>query len=144
TGLLYLARWFWWRVTAWSEIAAMVSSFGVSLIFLVLARNGIAVGTTKQLLITIAVTTICWVATAYLGPQTDREVLHAFFDKVQPRTENFRLALVGWVSGCAMIWSALFTVGNILYGRQGYAAALFGVFILSGLSVLNVVRKLWR
>ena len=42
TGLLYLVRWFWWRVNAWCEVVAMVSSFLVSLALLVLARNGVA------------------------------------------------------------------------------------------------------
>src|ERR1039458_4113673 len=64
TGLLYLVRWFWWRVTAWCEIVAMCSSFGISFVFLILAKNGIVIGTYQQLLITIAVTTVCWIATA--------------------------------------------------------------------------------
>jgi Na+/proline symporter len=144
TGLLYLVRWFWWRVTAWCEIVAMVSSFGVSLLFLVMAKNGILVGTAQQLLLTIAVTTVSWVATAYLGPQNDPNVLAAFFDKVRPGAENYRLALAGWVAGVAMIWSALFTVGNVLYGRYNYALGLFGVFLCSGLAVIHVVRKLWK
>src|SRR5882724_9058421 len=125
TGLLYLVRWFWWRVTAWCEIVAMVSSFGVSVLLLILAKNGVVIGTTKQLILTIAVTTVCWVATAYLGPQTDPKVLEQFFEKIHPEQENFRMALAGWVAGCLMIWSALFAVGNVLYGRYGYAAGLF-------------------
>ena len=40
TGLLYLVRWFWWRVTAWCEIVAMISSFGISMVFLLLSRSG--------------------------------------------------------------------------------------------------------
>ena len=40
TGLLYLLRWFWWRVTAWCEIVAMVSSFAISVVFLMLNKNG--------------------------------------------------------------------------------------------------------
>jgi SSS family solute:Na+ symporter len=143
TGLLYLVRWFWWRVTAWCEIVAMVSSFGVSVVFLVLAKNGVVVGTAQQLVITIAVTTACWIATAYLGPQTDPSVLRKFFDEVHPGTENFRLASVGWVSGVLMIWSALFTVGNLLYGRMGYAAALTALFAASSVTVIGVVRRLW-
>src|SRR5262249_52194969 len=71
TGLLYLVRWFWWRVTAWCEIVAMVSSFLMSLLFLVMTKMGSAPSTAAQLLITIAVTTVCWLATAYLGPQND-------------------------------------------------------------------------
>ena len=144
TGLLYLVRWFWWRVTAWCEIVAMLSSFGISVLLLILAKNGVVIGTTKQLLLTIAVTTVCWIATAYLGPQTDRKVLEQFFEKVHPGTEDFRLSLVGWVSGCLMIWSALFTVGNILYGRYNYALALAVVFAASGLMVIRVVRRLWN
>jgi len=51
---------------------------------------------------------------------------------------------MGWVSGCLMIWSALFTVGNVLYGRYNYAAGLFVLFAISMLTVLHVVRKLWN
>ena len=163
TGLLYLVRWFWWRVNAWCEIAAMISSFGISLAFLVLARNGIHVSTHAALLLTIAFTTVCWVFTAYVGPETDRATLVAFYTRVRPfgpgwaaiRTEagldghaepsgeNIPLALVGWVSGCAVIWSALFTVGNFLYGRTGAAFGLLGVFVVSGLVLIVIVKRLW-
>jgi Na+/proline symporter len=68
TGLLYLLRWFWWRVNAWCEVVAMVSSFAVSLVLLVLARNGFAVPTHIGLLVTVAMTTICWVATGVCWP----------------------------------------------------------------------------
>ncbi len=144
TGLLYLVRWFWHRVTAWCEIVAMISSFGVSVLFLVMARYGTVVGTAQQLIITIAVTTVCWVATAYLGPKNDPETLARFFEKVHPGAENYKLALVGWVSGCLMIWSALFAVGNVLYGRYNYALALALLFVVSGTGVVRVVRRLWN
>ncbi|MBP7569267.1 MAG: Na+:solute symporter [Acidobacteria bacterium] len=164
TGLLYLVRWFWWRVTAWCEVVAMVSSFLVSAGLFVLAKNGVTFSTHLALLTTIAITTVCWVATAYLGPQTDRQTLIAFYRKVRPfgpgweavrreaglppsaagaGGENIPLALLGWVTGCAVIWSSLFTVGNVLYGRWGYAAALFAVFLASGLVLLAVIRRLW-
>ena len=54
TGLLYLVRWFWWRVNAWCEVVAMISSFAVSVLLLVLAKNGVAISTHVALLITIA------------------------------------------------------------------------------------------
>ncbi|HUE22616.1 MAG TPA: sodium:solute symporter family protein [Bryobacteraceae bacterium] len=167
TGLLYLMRWFWWRVTAWCEIVAMCSSFGVSLGFLALARSGVVVGTYQQLLITIAITTAGWVATAYLGPQTDPAVLISFYQKVHPfgpgwrrvrelagisaaeaatwaQHENIPLSLLGWSTGCAMIWSALFAVGNFLYGRMDYAFALLGIFIVTGAILIRVVNRLWN
>ena len=162
TGLLYLVRWFWWRVNAWCEVAAMVSSFAISVALIVLAKNGVAISTHIALLITIAVTTICWVATAFLGPETDREVLVEFYRKVRPSgrgwepvrkaaglplatagADNIPLALLGWTAGCASIWSALFTVGNLLYMRPGPAAVLFAVFLVSTLTLASVARKLW-
>ncbi|MGA1995207.1 MAG: sodium:solute symporter family protein [Bryobacteraceae bacterium] len=164
TGLLYLVRWFWWRVTAWCEIVAMVSSFGISLVFLVLVKSGHEIGTAQQLMITIAFTTVAWVTTAYFGPPTDREVLVSFYRKVRPfgpgwgpvRLEaglpdlaaedaaSFPLALAGWFLGCTMIWSGLFAVGNFLYGRMGYTAALTASFAVSAGLLIQVVRKLWK
>ena len=164
TGLLYLLRWFWWRINAWSEVAAMVSSFVVSILFLVLEKQGVAHTTsTQRLLITIAVTTVCWVLAAYLGPQTDRATLVEFYRKVHPagpgwetirreagiprgaveRADNIPMALVGWVAGCTMIWSSLFTVGNFLYGRYAVALGLLAVFVVSLLVLLWVINYLW-
>ena len=68
TGLLYLVRWFWWRVNAWCEIVAMISSFAVSVILLMLSRGGMSISTHAALLITIAATTVSWVLAAYLAP----------------------------------------------------------------------------
>jgi hypothetical protein len=58
--------------------------------------------------------------------------------------ENFPLALIGWVAGVSTIWSSLFTVGNILYGRWNYATILLGVFAVSGFVLLKVIRRLWK
>src|SRR6476661_931604 len=69
TGLLYLVRWFWWRVNAWCEIVAMLSSFIVSVVLFILNKNGANIPGDHALLITVATTTVCWVATAFLGPQ---------------------------------------------------------------------------
>jgi len=165
TGLLYLLRWYWWRVTAWCEIVAMASSFGISIVFLILVKSGIALGTTRQLLITVAFTTVCWLLTAYLGPRTDPEVLISFYRKVHPPGPGWKtvraqagigaeeaasdaahvpLALAGWFLGCTMIWSALFTVGNFLYGRTGYALFLLVIFLASGGALIRVIQRIWR
>jgi solute:Na+ symporter, SSS family len=165
TGLLYLVRWFWWRVNAWCEVAAMISSFLISMVFLLLEKQQIYATTSAvKLLLTIAVTTVCWVLAAYLAPPTDRRTLIEFYRKVRPagpgwsavrqeagiseaearkNAESIPLALLGWVAGCTVIWSALFTLGNFLYGRTGYALALGGVFLLSGLMLLAVINRLW-
>ncbi len=163
TGLLYLVRWYWWRVNAWCEIVAMVSSFLTSVALLVLAKNGVAFSTHAALLATIAVTTVCWLVTAYVGPQTDRDVLIRFCTLVRPfgpgwteirraaglpaddraSPDNIPLALAGWVAGCAAIWSGLFAIGNFLYGEYGRFAVCSVVFLVSGFVLLRAVQTLW-
>jgi hypothetical protein len=116
------------------------------------------------LLMTIAVTTVCWVATAFFGPQTDKAVLIAFYRKVRPygpgwnmirreagisdaeaaSGESIPAGLLGWSAGCATIWSSLFAVGNFLYGRTGTALALLVVFVISGVVLLRCVQRMWK
>ena len=163
TGLLYLVRWFWWRVNAWCEIVAMVSSFLVSIGLLVLRTQGVAFSTHVALVVTVAITTVCWVATAYLGPETDRAVLVNFYRAVHPAgpgwepirklagdgarsvadRDNIPLALLGWVAGCTAIWSALFAEGSYLYGRMPQALLLTAVFVASSLVLMFVVKRTW-
>ncbi|MGJ5820532.1 sodium:solute symporter family protein [Paludibaculum fermentans] len=167
TGLLYLLRWFWWRITAWCEIVAMVSSFAASIGFLILHKNGIVLGTYKELLLTIGFTTLCWVITALFGPQTDHDKLISFYRLVHPigpgwteirrlagvdpveaaayaRQDNIPLAMVGWVTGVSVIWSGLFLVGNFLYGRMDYVAMLTATLAVSGTILVLVIRRLWE
>lgn len=165
TGLLYLIRWFWWRINAWCEVVAMISSFVISVLFVILTKQGIYTGSSAStLIITIAATTVCWVAAAYLAPQTDQATLIEFYRKVRPAGpgwapirqaaglsaselakvgDSMPLALVGWVAGSMTIWSSLFTVGNFLYGRTMYALGLGVVFLISGLVLLRVINQLW-
>jgi len=146
-------------------VVAMASSFGVSLILLILKTQfGMGFTTHYALLITIAITIVCWMLTAFLGPQTDRQKLIEFYKKVRPfgpgwkrireeagiskqeaaaTHESIPLAMLGWSAGCTVIWSSLFTVGNFLYGRNGLALLLLAVFIVSGLVLLYVIKQLW-
>src|SRR5687768_9974406 len=91
TGLIYLLRWYWWRINAWSEIAAMVSSFAVAVAFAVANRTGATIAPHVSLLVTIAVTTVVWVAATFLTAPTDRSTLVAFYRLVRP-------AGPGWAS----------------------------------------------
>jgi Na+/proline symporter len=160
TGLLYLLRWFWWRVSAWSEIAAMVSSFVVALGFFVARKMGHDVPTDASLLITVATTTVVWVATAFIGPTEDRETLVRFFSLVRPSgpgwkpiaaaagltaaTDGIARALLGWVMGCAFVYAALFGTGSFLYGHLPQFLAWLTVFVLSGVGVAWVLRGFWE
>jgi Na+/proline symporter len=161
TGLLYLVRWYWWRVTAWCEVVAMTSSLAISVLLLVLAKTGVAFSSGAALAMTVAATTICWVATAYFGPPTDRATLLAFYRLVRPAgpgwasirrdagpplpgaapADHIPSALLGWFAGCTMIWSSLFLVGSALYGRSTQAALLAVVFAASAWTVWSVLRR---
>lgn len=144
TGLIYLLRWFWWRITAWCEVVAMVSSFGISAVFMILKKTGALEYTTHtKLLLIVAFTTICWVVTAYFGPPTDRQVLVDFYRKVRPPgpgwsrirkvagvgltsdgdpSNNIPLALAGWSLGCAVISERFGKVWGHLCGRIAQSA----------------------
>jgi SSS family solute:Na+ symporter len=165
TGLLYLLRWYWWRINASCEVVAMMSSFLVSVGFIVLQKEGVLVlDSAPKLIITIVITTICWILAAYVGPETNRQTLIDFYKKVHPagpgwelirveagvtkeaareHGDNIPMAMVGWITGCVMIWSALFTIGNFLYGRMAYGFTLLAVFLVSGTILLSVIRRVW-
>jgi len=159
TGLLYLLRWFWWRVSAWSEIAAMVSSFVVALAFFIARKNGVEIAATTSLLATVATTTIVWVATTFLAPTTDRARLVQFYERVRPAgpgwsdvqretnvgpsPDSLANALLGWVFGCALVYAGLFGTGSLLYGHMPQFAAWLGVFVVSAFGVWRVLRGFW-
>jgi SSS family solute:Na+ symporter len=137
TGLLYLARWFWWRVNAWSEVAAMASSFLVSLAFFVARKSGAEIPSHVGLLVTVGVTSVAWLATTWLAPGTDRATLLSFYRLVRPAGPGWRdvraeaalppspdslsLSLLGWVTGCVFVYAALFGTGSYLYGKTQQA-----------------------
>jgi solute:Na+ symporter, SSS family len=164
TGLLYLLRWFWWRINATCEVVAMISSFTVSALFFALGKAGYGLPFAQTVLLTVAFTTVCWLVAAYVGPETSRERLIAFYRKTHPagpgwrkireeagisseaaamRGDHMGKATLGWISGCLTVWSSLFAIGNFLYGRTGTAMLLTGVFVVSGAVLLWVVNRLW-
>ena len=160
TGLLYLLRWFWWRMNAFSEIAAMVSSFAVALGFFIARKQGAAISDHAALLVTVAATTIVWITTTLLTRPTDRAQLVAFYRKVRPAgrgwepvaaeagigpsPDSMSLALLGWVLGCAFVYSALFGTGSFLFGNTAQGVMWLVVFLISGVGLLRTVPRLWR
>lgn len=159
TGLLYLLRWFWWRINAWSEIAAMASSFILAAALFVAGRQGWAPATHVSLLLTVALTTAVWLAVTYLTAPTDRETLLGFYRSVRPpgpgwtdvRAASGGLApagdlaqsFTGWASGCVFVYSALFGTGHLLLGHSGWAAVFGGLFFASGVVLARVLARIW-
>jgi len=160
TGLIYLLRWFWWRINAWSEVSAMVSSFAISILFFVLGKFGHPVEATTALLATVAFTTIVWVATTYLTPAADAQTLATFYAKVHPAgpgwtrvrlaaglppsTDSIANSFLGWVLGLTGVYSALFGAGAFVYGDipQGIASTV--VFAVAAGWLMLLGRRMWR
>jgi Na+/proline symporter len=160
TGLLYLLRWFWWRVNAAAEIAAMVASFLTAVGFEVAKRTGAEIPAHHSLLITVGVTTVVWIAATFLGPRTDEKVLESFYRLVRPAgpgwtriraatglgpsPDSLPTAMTGWVAGVLLVYAALFGVGAILMGKTGLAQLWIVVFVASAFVVARVLSAFWR
>jgi SSS family solute:Na+ symporter len=159
TGLLYLLRWFWWRINAWSEVAAMVSSFLVAVGFFVAGRLGTRVEAHVSLLVTVAATTVVWIAVTYMTRPTDRATLVHFYRLVRPAgpgwgpvreeagtgpsPDSLSQNLLGWVLGCLLVYAALFGTGSFLYGHTGLGMAWLAVFLSAAGGLLYLVPRLW-
>jgi Na+/proline symporter len=160
TGLLYLLRWFWWRVNAWSEIAAMVSSFVVAVAFFAARKSGADIPSHVALVTGVAITTFVWVTVTFMTRPTDRTRLIEFYKLVRPAgpgwneirpasgvaasPDSIAQSLLGWVLGCLAVYSALFGVGSLLYGELGLAAVWLVVFVVTAGGLLKLVRGIWQ
>ncbi|HVZ78023.1 MAG TPA: sodium:solute symporter family protein [Gemmatimonadaceae bacterium] len=159
TGLIYLLRWFWWRINAWSEVSAMVSSFLVALGFFVARKMGAQTPEYVSLVVTVATTTVVWVVTTFLTSPSDRAQLVRFYKLVRPAgpgwtefrretglgpsPDSLPQAMLGWMFGCLFVYSALFGTGSFLYGRTPQAIMWSVLFVLSGIALVVLIPRLW-
>ena len=171
TGLIFILRWFWWRINAWSEISAMFASGIVSLLLTIpsvetyLFNSEIGVlPSWAKFLIVVGVTTITWVISTYVTkPETD-EVLENFYQKTQPggpgwksvikKAQNKNLTIVedneGWtvpsgiiamLLGCILIYSCLFSTGYWIYGETTMAISTTISAVISGYLLTRIWKK---
>jgi hypothetical protein len=156
TGLLYLLRWYWWRVNAAAEVAAMAGSFSIAVGLEIARRMGANIPAHHVLLITVFCTTIIWVIAAFVGPKTDEGVLQRFYLLVRPAgpgwtriraavgvtasPDSFSQALLGWIFGVFFVYAALFGTGAFLMGKTGLLQVWAVVFVVSGIGAWKVVQ----
>jgi len=165
TGLLFILRWFWWRVNAASELVAMIVSFLVAIYFQFIHAtvSDIPLADWQKLVIGVAVTTVAWIATALLTRPANEATLRDFYRKIRPAgpgwnpvrrraasggeplpapSSDLAAGLVCMILGSIAVYSALFSTGMALYGR-GSAALLLGlVGVLSALAILPLWKRL--
>jgi Na+/proline symporter len=147
TGLLFLLRWFWWRINAYTEITAMVVSFIAALYFQFADLPGWS--TYLKLIASVATTTLAWVLVAFIGPRTDPEVLSRFYKLIRPQgpgwktvrasvgpleddhgRDNIPGALLNIFVGCLSVYALLFGVGYALYSNYLLAFAMITVGVI--------------
>ncbi len=168
TGLVFILRWFWWRINAWTEIAAMVLSFALA-IWLTGGLWGLEWWTPEwnasgRLVAAVAVTTVGWVTVTLLTPPAEMKTLQRFVRKIRPQGPGWGIvqdemvrggerieevpgdgslsaAALSWLLACIAIYAALFGVGYLVYGAWGAGAAALTLALACAAGVLRLFRR---
>jgi len=171
TGLIFILRWFWWRINAWSEIAAMVASGLISLVLTIPSIKNTLFGAEgflpgwAEFPFVVAVTTSIWLVVTFITPSEDPSVLRSFYKKTQPggpgwarvisdaQKEGVDLqedhapwsvpsGILAMLLGCALIYSTMFSTGYLIYGNYNLAFPLLGLALVSGYLLLKIWKKI--
>ena len=163
TGSVYILRWFWWRINAWTEISAMAASLVTSIsLQSIFGMDSTDISVFAQvMLITVGVTSAVWLSVTFLTKPESDETLLKFYRKVRPGGSLWKpitkLApevdtdkglgwdLADWAVGIVMIYSALFGVGKIILGSTSIGLALLLITALCFLFIRwELNRRGWK
>jgi Na+/proline symporter len=164
TGLIFILRWFWWRINAYTEISAMIISFAVAIFFEVInpALGWVDIPAEQsylKLVYSVSITTVGWLLVTFLTQPEKDEVLLSFYRKVQPaslgwkkvldrypaeKQEKGRLGMeIGlMLVGTVMVYAALFSTGFFIYGEMAQGVIAGAVAVAGGLYILLSWKKL--
>jgi len=152
-GGVFIMRWWWWRVNAWSEIAAWIST---ALVYVGLYLVDPEIGFGWHLIATAGASTACWVAVTLLTPPTDERTLIAFYERVRPGApwwgpiaEKSRVAatplgwsdVLNWAAGVLFIYAGMFALGKLLLGFWLSGWVYLAVAAAAGVVVLNSITR---
>ncbi len=163
TGLVYILRWFWWRINAWSEISAMAAAFitSLTLTFGFKLDEGNPVDFAWLLLITVGITSVVWLTVTFLTQPEPKEILLSFYRRVRPNPafwgpiaaeatdvspERDGLFNMGnWLAGCLMIYAFLFGAGKIILGEPATGIVFLSAGLIAGGYIyFGMERKGWK
>ena len=169
TGLIFILRWFWWRINAWSEIAAMFASGIIAMLFKLTAIGPYLFNEVDGIFpdwaefpSVVLITTIIWLAVTFLTQPEDDKILRSFYKKIQPggpgwkhvinkaekdkvnivdKTQAWSVpsGIVAMLLGIALIYSLLFAIGYWIYGQTALALSLTGIALVSAI----LLKKTW-
>ena len=172
TGLIFILRWFWWRINSWSEITAMFASGIISITFK-LTPFGDYLFDSKlgvfedyyEYPIVVLLTTSIWLIATFISQPESKEVLQSFYRKIQPgglgwvkvindaKAENIDIVdnnegwsvptgIVAMLLACVLIYSCMFATGYWIYRDYNYAIVLTVVAFISGILLIKVWKKI--
>ena len=161
TGAVYILRWYWWRINAWSEISAMLAAAVVTFALnrVTFAGNG-AVVYAKTALITGGITTVVWVLATFVTRPDSEETLIGFYRRVHPTVYGWkRIAKLvpelpevrdvagntfDWLMGCVMVYGCLFGIGKIVFQQWAWGIALLIISATAGYLIFwDLSRRGW-
>ena len=159
TGLVLILRWYWWRINAWSEISAMTASFIVSLLAFAYVRPRFAAedpnGDAWVMLITVAVSTVIWLAVTFATKPESDATLDAFYRRVRPggpgwvtvsnrlgfgreKIPGGAMAWSNWIAGVVAVYASLFGIGKLVFLELGTGLSML---LVAGLAFSWIARS---
>lgn len=160
TGSIFILRWFWWRVNAWSEISGMIASFVIA-IALKIFPTGWA--SHYDLVLGVLLTTLTWVVVTLITKPEKDDTLKKFYNLVtpygrgwnafknklsggaedlKPGKGNFTADLLAAILGMVLVYSSLFSIGMFIYGEQTLGIVTGIAAVVAGVSLINIWKKL--
>ena len=163
TGLIFILRWFWYRVNVYSELTAMIVSFVVALAFEFIIPNNFSVE--EKLIIGVTITTISWLIVTLITPPSNMETLQNFYKKIQPGGPGWKkvieeselkgIAITGkkekWdvpsgilcmLFGSISVYSILFGIGYILYSQTTTGIIFLTISVVSIIALMKFWKRL--
>jgi Na+/proline symporter len=171
TGLIFILRWFWWRINAWSEISAMLVSGIVSIIFNLssvseaLFNEETGMQPYLKFPLVVLITTVVWLVVTFITPAEKQEVLESFYKKTQPGGPGWKriirrakdrgldidsgeeswsvpAGILAMLLGMFLIYGLLFCVGYLIYGEYQSALITGILALVSGIGLIKVWSKI--
>jgi hypothetical protein len=171
TGLIFILRWFWWRINAWSEISAMLVSGIVSIIFNLssvseaLFNEETGMQPYLKFPLVVLITTVVWLVVTFITPAEKQEVLESFYKKTQPGGPGWKkiiqrakdrgiditsgeeswsvpAGILAMLLGMFLIYGSLFCVGYLIYGEYQSALITGVLALVSGIGLIKVWSKI--
>src|SRR5437764_1789356 len=163
TGAVLLLRWYWWRINAWSAVAAMIAALVVAVLLQTVwgLDSDLPLDFARIVLVTVAVTTVVWLVVTFATPPETDATLVAFYRRTRPsrlgwgpvaaRAPDVRPSadglanLLDWIAGCVLVYGALFGVGKLLLHDPLPGILMLGVGAIGGVVIYrDLSRRGWR